>query len=111
MSRSLDPVRHHINGYSFAFSEKKNVLKKIILFSVFSVILLTKMSDRFKNQPDSSNLYNLVDYKREHRKGIAASSFKNLLHTARLSFGIPTQVHVTIVLETDGKRLRFLGLK
>lgn len=49
------------------------------------------------------NPYKIVDYAREKRKGITASSLKELTSIARNRLSLPLDAELTIVLEQDGK--------
>ncbi|KAG6803481.1 DNA fragmentation factor subunit alpha [Apis mellifera caucasica] len=48
------------------------------------------------------NPYKIVDHTREKRKGITASSLKELISIARNRLSLPLDAEVTIVLEQDG---------
>ncbi|KYM97028.1 PREDICTED: DNA fragmentation factor subunit alpha-like [Cyphomyrmex costatus] len=48
------------------------------------------------------NPYKIVDHTRERRKGITASSLKELTNIARSRLAIPVDADLTIVLEQDG---------
>lgn len=49
------------------------------------------------------NPYKIVDHTREKRKGITASSLKELTNIARSRLSLPVDADLTIVLEQDGK--------
>lgn len=49
------------------------------------------------------NPYKIVDHARERRKGITASSLKDLTNIARNRLALPPDADLTIVLEQDGK--------
>lgn len=49
------------------------------------------------------NPYKIVDHTREKRKGITASSLKELTNIARNRLSLPVDADLTIVLEQDGK--------
>lgn len=49
------------------------------------------------------NPYKIVDHTRERRKGITASSLKELTNIARNRLAFPVDADLTIVLEQDGK--------
>jgi len=49
------------------------------------------------------NPYKIVDHTRERRKGITASSLKELTNVARNRLAFPVDADLTIVLEQDGK--------
>lgn len=49
------------------------------------------------------NPYKIVDHTREKRKGITASSLKELTSIARNRLSLPLDAELTIVLEQDGK--------
>lgn len=51
------------------------------------------------------NPYKIVDHTRERRKGITASSLKELTNVARSRLSLPSDGDLTIVLEQDGKYL------
>jgi len=51
------------------------------------------------------NPYKIVDHTRERRKGITASSLKELTNIARSRLALPVDADLTIVLEQDGKRI------
>lgn len=53
------------------------------------------------------NPYKLVDYNREKRKGVTATSLKELINNARTRFNIPTEANIMIVLEQDGEKNLF----
>ncbi|KAK2588734.1 hypothetical protein KPH14_001622 [Odynerus spinipes] len=48
------------------------------------------------------NPYKIVDHARERRKGITASSLKDLTNIARNRLALPPDANLTIVLEQDG---------
>ncbi|XP_028049798.1 DNA fragmentation factor subunit alpha [Monomorium pharaonis] len=48
------------------------------------------------------NPYKIVDHTRERRKGITASSLKELTNIARSRLSLPVDADLTIVLEQDG---------
>lgn len=48
------------------------------------------------------NPYKIVDHTRERRKGITASSLKELTNIARNRLALPVDADLTIVLEQDG---------
>lgn len=50
------------------------------------------------------NPYKIVDHTREKRKGITASSLKELTNIARNRLSLPLDAELTIVLEQDGKK-------
>lgn len=51
----------------------------------------------------SGNPYKIVDYTREKRKGITASSLEELTNVARCRLALSADADLTIVLEQDGK--------
>lgn len=53
--------------------------------------------------------YKIVDHAREKRKGITASSLKELTSIARNRLSLPSDAKLIIVLEQDGKAI-FLQL-
>lgn len=56
------------------------------------------------------NPYKIVDHTREKRKGITASSLKELISIARNRLSLPLDAELTIVLEQDGKIIFLLFL-
>lgn len=65
------------------------------------------MSDNAGTAQGTSSPYKIIDHARERRKGITASSLKELTAIARNRFGLPQDEHLTIVLEQDGKDKSF----
>ncbi|XP_058798565.1 DNA fragmentation factor subunit alpha-like isoform X1 [Phymastichus coffea] len=63
------------------------------------------MSDDSRKSTILSNSYKLVDHNRENKKGITASSFKELIYIARTRFEIPIHMQMMIVLEQDGTEI------
>lgn len=61
------------------------------------------MSDNAQVIVAAGNPYKIVDHARERRKGITASSLKELTNVARNRLALPTEADLTIVLEQDGK--------
>lgn len=60
------------------------------------------MSDTQGVTQGMGNPYKIVDYTRERRKGITASSLKELTNIARSRLALPVDADLTIVLEQDG---------
>ncbi|XP_032673477.1 DNA fragmentation factor subunit alpha-like [Odontomachus brunneus] len=60
------------------------------------------MSDAQGITQGMGNPYKIVDYTRERRKGITASSLKDLTNIARSRLALPVDADLTIVLEQDG---------
>lgn len=63
------------------------------------------MSDTQGVTQGMGNPYKIVDYTRERRKGITASSLKELTNIARSRLALPVDADLTIVLEQDGKKI------
>lgn len=83
-----------------------------IFFFYFSFVLqsnwiqlnLAKMSESTEVALVSGNPYKIVDYTREKRKGITASSLEELTNVARCRLSLSADADLTIVLEQDGKK-------
>ncbi|XP_046618372.1 DNA fragmentation factor subunit alpha-like isoform X1 [Neodiprion virginianus] len=60
------------------------------------------MSDTAGAVQATASPYKIIDHARERRKGITASSLKELTAIARNRFDLPQEEHLTIVLEQDG---------
>ncbi|XP_050444814.1 DNA fragmentation factor subunit alpha-like [Cataglyphis hispanica] len=60
------------------------------------------MSDTTGITQGMGNPYKIVDHTRERRKGITASSLKELTNIARNRLAFPVDADLTIVLEQDG---------
>ncbi|XP_012219060.1 DNA fragmentation factor subunit alpha-like [Linepithema humile] len=60
------------------------------------------MSDTTGVTQGMGNPYKIVDHSRERRKGITASSLKELTNIARSRLALPVDADLTIVLEQDG---------
>ncbi|XP_012280681.1 DNA fragmentation factor subunit alpha [Orussus abietinus] len=60
------------------------------------------MSDSSGVSHGMGNPYKIVDHARERRKGITATSLKELMNTARSRLSLPPDVDITVVLEQDG---------
>ncbi|KAL6444568.1 hypothetical protein ACFW04_002000 [Cataglyphis niger] len=60
------------------------------------------MSDTTGITQGMGNPYKIVDHTRERRKGITASSLKELTNIARNRLAFPVDANLTIVLEQDG---------
>ncbi|CAL1674893.1 unnamed protein product [Lasius platythorax] len=60
------------------------------------------MSDTTGITQGMGNPYKIVDHTRERRKGITASSLKELTNIARNRLALPVDADLTIVLEQDG---------
>ncbi|XP_020707490.2 DNA fragmentation factor subunit alpha-like [Athalia rosae] len=60
------------------------------------------MSDNAGTTQGAASPYKIIDHSRERRKGITASSLKELTAVARSRFGLPLDEQLTIVLEQDG---------
>ncbi|XP_072755678.1 DNA fragmentation factor subunit alpha [Anoplolepis gracilipes] len=60
------------------------------------------MSDTTAITQGMGNPYKIVDHTRERRKGITASSLKELTNIARNRLALPVDADLTIVLEQDG---------
>ncbi|EFN76436.1 DNA fragmentation factor subunit alpha [Harpegnathos saltator] len=60
------------------------------------------MSDAQGIAQGTGNPYKIVDHTRERRKGITASSLKELTNVARSRLAFPVDADLTIVLEQDG---------
>ncbi|KAH0951410.1 hypothetical protein HN011_008546 [Eciton burchellii] len=60
------------------------------------------MSDTTGIMQGIGNPYKIVDHARERRKGITASSLKELTNIARSRLALPVDADLTIVLEQDG---------
>ena len=60
------------------------------------------MSENTEVSLGGGNPYKIVDHARERRKGITASSLKELTSVARSRLALPTDADLTIVLEQDG---------
>ncbi|EZA46760.1 hypothetical protein DMN91_003570 [Ooceraea biroi] len=60
------------------------------------------MSDTAGITQGMGNPYKIVDHTRERRKGITASSLKELTNIARSRLALPVDADLTIVLEQDG---------
>lgn len=60
------------------------------------------MSDTAGITQGMGNPYKIVDHTRERRKGITASSLKELTSIARSRLALPVDADLTIVLEQDG---------
>lgn len=63
------------------------------------------MSDAQGITQGMGNPYKIVDHTRERRKGITASSLKDLTNIARSRLALPVDADLTIVLEQDGKQM------
>lgn len=63
------------------------------------------MSDTTGITQGMGNPYKIVDHTRERRKGITASSLKELTNIARNRLALPVDADLTIVLEQDGERI------
>lgn len=63
------------------------------------------MSDAQGVTQGMGNPYKIVDHTRERRKGITASSLKELTNIARSRLALPVDADLTIVLEQDGKQV------
>lgn len=61
------------------------------------------MSDTAGISQSLGNPYKILDHAREKRKGITASSLKDLTNIARNRLSLPLDAELTIVLEQDGK--------
>lgn len=66
------------------------------------------MSDTTGITQGMGNPYKIVDHTRERRKGITASSLKELTNIARNRLAFPVDADLTIVLEQDGERIFIL---
>lgn len=66
------------------------------------------MSDTTGITQGMGNPYKIVDHTRERRKGITASSLKELTNIARNRLAFPIDADLTIVLEQDGERIFML---
>lgn len=66
------------------------------------------MSDTTAVTQGMGNPYKIVDHTRERRKGITASSLKELTNIARNRLTLPVDADLTIVLEQDGKFIIFV---
>lgn len=60
------------------------------------------MSETTAVMQGMGNPYKIVDHTREKRKGITASSLKELTNIARSRLSLPVDADLTIVLEQDG---------
>lgn len=66
------------------------------------------MSETTAISQGMGNPYKIVDHTREKRKGITASSLKELTNVARNRLSLPLDADLTIVLEQDGKKISLL---
>ena len=66
------------------------------------------MSENRGRIHSSGKPYKLIDCSREHRKGIIASSLRELINVAKMRFAISTEYQLRIVLEQDGKLSTFI---
>lgn len=69
------------------------------------------MSDTAGITQGMGNPYKIVDHTRERRKGITASSLKELTSIARSRLALPVDADLTIVLEQDGKKMYRVSAK
>ncbi|XP_066593110.1 DNA fragmentation factor subunit alpha-like [Prorops nasuta] len=80
-------------------------ISSISIFSLSLLILLCAvhiMSEAAGIIQGLGNPYKIVDHTREKRKGITASSLKELTNVARNRLALPIDADLTIVLEQDG---------
>ncbi|XP_031839974.1 DNA fragmentation factor subunit alpha isoform X2 [Nomia melanderi] len=69
---------------------------------IYNYLLFSGMSETAGISQGLGNPYKIVDHAREKRKGITASSLKELTSIARSRLSLPLDAELTIVLEQDG---------
>lgn len=97
--RGVEPVRARRRG-----SIEKTKFRKKKLRKKGGAVLQVAMSEMGEaSQVLAGNPYKIVDHARERRKGITATSLKELSSIARSRLSIPHDAELTIVLEQDGE--------